>query len=185
MHYHANDPAHPGGYCHNNSHYQRDPCNSDLRLFWTQHSGSDAHRDATTLACPPSEQIIVRLTGPAGLRLELQIKVDAAAVNAHAEPQREFRVYTTNGGCSPAAADCAVPGTHYDAVLKDGDGNDVTTLTFDFYGPQTVYLHTLIDLDHGTQDRLLTITVQDTHVLRGHIYASEQVIFEPPMRGTN
>ena len=33
--------------------------------------------------------------------------------------------------------------------------------------PQTAYLHTLVDLDHGTDTRLLRIIVQDT--LRGHV----------------
>ena len=184
MHYHANDPDADAPYCHSNAHQQRDACPSDLRLFREAHAAGE-HSVEVTLACPPSEHIDILLTGASGTRLEVQIKVDAAAVNQHAEPRRTFRVYTTNDTCPPAAADCAVPNKHYLPVLKDADGNDITALTFDSYEPQTVYLHTLVDLDHGTGSRLLRIIVQDTHPLRGHVSADEQATLQPPLRGVN
>ena len=88
-----------------------------------------------------------------------------------------------NDGCVASAGDCAVPSTHYDPVLKDEDGNDLTTLLFNSNAPQTVYLHTLADLDHGT--RLLRIIVQDTHILRGHVNTDHQAQLQPPLRGVN
>ena len=90
-----------------------------------------------------------------------------------------------NDGCVASAGDCAVPSTHYDPVLKDEDGNDLTTLLFNSNAPQTVYLHTLADLDHGTDTRLLRIIVQDTHILRGHVSTDHQAQLQPPLRGVN
>ena len=121
MHDHSSDSNIAGTYCH--SHDQDPPrCHTGLRLFWRSHSAG-AHTDEITLACPPLERtdIGVLLHGASGIRLQLAISVDTGAVNPHAEPAREFRVYTTNDACFPSAVDCAVPDTHYDPVLKDVD----------------------------------------------------------------
>ena len=188
MHFHGSDPDISGTYCHIHDPTPQS-CHTGLRLFWRSHSGG-AHTDEITLACPPPEpppldDSSVLLFGPSGIRLQFTISVDTGAVNPHAEPAREFRVYTTNDACLASAVDCAVPYTHYDPVLKDEDGNDLTTLSFNSDVPQTVYLHTLVDLDHGTGTRLLRIIVQDTHILRGHVNIDLQAQLQPPLRGTN
>ena len=187
LHYHDSDPDISGAYCH--SHVQSPPiCHAGLRLFWRSHSAG-AHTGEITLACPPPKPPLgdrsVLLHGAAGIRLQLTISVDTGAVNQHAEPAREFRVYTTNDACVASAGDCAVPSTHYDPVLKDEDGNDLTALSFNSNVHQTVYLHTLVDLDHGTGTRLLRIIVADTHILRGHVNTDHQAQLQPPLRGIN
>ena len=186
MHSHSSDPDISGTYCH--IHDPTPPsCHTGLRLFWRSHSGG-AHTDEITLACPPPEpppldDRSVLLFSASGIRLQLTISVDTGAVNPHAEPAREFRVYTTNDACLVSAVDCAVPYTHYDPVLKDEAGNDLTALSFNSDVPQTVYLHTLVDLDHGLGTRLLRIIVQDTHILRGHTIIDLQAQLQPPLRG--
>ena len=91
--------------------------------------------------------------------------------------------YIAHDACVASAVDCAVPHTHYGPVLKDEDGNDLTMLSFNSNAPQTVYLHTLVDLDHGLDTRLLRIIVQDT--LRPHVNTDEQAQLQPPLRGVN
>ena len=184
-HYHDSDPAASEPYCHSNDHM--DPllrlCDADTAQSWREHSGG-GHIDRVTAACP-APTTTASLTGPAGLRLSLEISVAGAST----ADSREFRVYTTNNGCNPAdpasGGTCAVPGTHYHAALKQADcSTDVTTLTFTSSAAQTVYLCTLIDAGHGREDRLLDVVVQDTHVLRGHIHSTHPAVIEPPLRGT-
>ena len=180
-HFHGADPAATGPYCHSNDHLLRPMCDASSAQTWREHIAG-AHVDRVVAACP-APTVTASLTGAAGLRLSLEISVAADAVNS-----REFRVYTTNGGCSPSAPDCAVPGTHYHAALKQTDdcatAADVTTLTFISNAAQTVYLCSLIDVDHGTGTRLLDVVVQDTHPLRPHVYVTLPAELEPPMRGT-
>ena len=175
-HFHGADPAATGPYCHSNDHLLRPMCDATAAQTWQEHSAG-AHVDRVVAPCP-LPTVTASLTGPAGLRLSLEISVTADAANP-----REFRVYTTNGGCAPSAADCAVPATHYHAALKQADcATDAGTLTFTSSAAQTVYLCTLIDVDHGFGTRLLDVVVQD--IQHGHVYVTEQAEVEPPMRGT-
>lgn len=177
-HRHEADPDATGPYCHSDGHLGPPLCDANLAQTWRLHSGG-GHIDRVTAPCP-LPTVTASLTGPAGLRLSLTISVTADAANP-----REFRVYTTNNGCASADADCAVPGVHYHAAIKSDEdcSTDAELLTFTSNTAQTVYLCTLIDVNHGISDRLLDVVVQDTHLLRGSVHVIEAARIEPPMRG--
>ena len=179
-HFHSSDPAATGPYCHSDTHLGPPMCDANLAQTWRLHAGG-GHIDRVTAPCP-LPTVTATLTGPAGLRLSLEISVTGASA---ANP-REFRVYTTNNSCTPTDADCAAPGTHYHSALKSDEdcSTDAGPLTFTSNAAQTVYLCTLIDVNHGVSDRLLDVVVQDTHVLRGHVRSTHPAVIEPPMRGT-
>ena len=188
-HRHNSDPDADAPYCHDSGHMIRPMCAADKAITWKEHRGG-GHVDTVIAACPKPDSG-TQLIGPAGRVLSLTV----TAADAAADNPREFRVYTTNGGChntDPVPGGCAVPAVHYHPAPQataaacqgtlTGTGNDIV-LEFTSAQPQTVYLCTIIDLDHGVLDRLLTVTVQDAHPLRGHISETYTATVEPPSRG--
>ena len=86
--------------------------------------------------------------------------------SGHVEPTRTFEITAVDG--------TAVNGTHYTMTTPVTATFDSTTQT------HTVSIPTIARHDHGPDPRRFTVTIIDTHPLRGHASVTVTLAINPP-----
>ena len=136
------------------------PCRANRRLVWQ----GTIHAQAEMLACPNPDVDAELLVNTAGGSITLSFSVDV--LSGHVEPTRTFRIAAVDG--------TAVHGTHYNMV------SPVTATFNSVTGTYEVSIPTVARQDHGPDPRGFTVTVADTHPLRGHVTVTVTAAINPP-----
>ena len=136
------------------------PCRANRRLVWQ----STVHTQAIGLACPDPVVDIDLLVNTAGGSMTLSFSVDVTS--GHVEPTRTFTITAVDG--------TAVNGTHYTMTTPVTATFDAVTQTYE------VSIPTIARQDHGPDPLRFTITVADTHPLRGHVTSTMTAAINPP-----
>ena len=126
------------------------PCRANRRLVWAEHH---PHSTSEVLACPDPDVDVELLAHTAGGSMTLIFDVDVTS--GHVEPTRTFMITAVDG--------TAVNGTHYTMTTPVTATFDAATQTY------TVSIPTVARHDHGADPRRFTVTIVDTHPLRGHV----------------
>ena len=137
------------------------PCRSNRRLVWL----NTIHGTSEVLACPDPDVDIALLVNTAGGSITLTFDVDVTS--GHVEPTRTFRITAVDG--------TAVNGTHYTMTTPVTATFDSVTQTY------TVSIPTIARQDHGADPRRFTVTIVDTHPLRGHVSVTVTAAINPPV----
>ena len=136
------------------------PCYSNRRLAWQD----TIHGTSEVLACPDPAVDAALLVNTAGKSITLSFSVDVTS--GHVAPARTFRITAVDG--------TAVNSTHYTMTTPVTAMFDATTQTY------TVSISTIARQDHGTDQRRFTVTIVDTHPLRGHVSVTVTAAINPP-----
>ena len=137
------------------------PCRANRRLVWQ----NTIHSTSEVLACPDPDVDIALLAHTAGGSMTLTFDVDVTS--GHVEPTRTFTITAVDG--------TAVNGTHYTMTTP-------VTATFDAVTqPSPVPIPTKARHDHGPDPLRFTITIMDTHPLRGHVAVTVTAAINPPV----
>ena len=136
------------------------PCYTNRRLVWE----NTIHSTSEVLACPYPDVDIEMLAHTAGGSITLTFGVDVTS--GHVEPTRTFRITAVDG--------TAVNGTHYTMTTPVTATFSSATHTY------TVSIPTIARQDHGPDPRRFTVTIVDTHPLRGHVTVSMTAAINPP-----
>ena len=144
------------------------PCRPNRRLVWH----NTIHHTSEVLACPNPTVDIDLLVNTAGGSITLSFDVDVTS--GHVEPTRTFRITAVDG--TPVNRG-AVNGTHYTMTTP------VTATFTSTTRPDPVSIPTIARHHHGTHPRGFTITITDTHDLRGHVSVSVTAAINPPAIG--
>ena len=136
------------------------PCYPNRRLVWQ----NTIHGTSEVLACPDPDVDGALLVNTAGASITLSFSVDVTS--GHVEPTRTFSITAVDG--------TAVNGTHYTMTSPVTATFDAATQTY------TVSIPTMARQDHGPDPRRFTITIVDTHPLRGHVTVSMTAAINPP-----
>ena len=136
------------------------PCRAKRRLVWL----NTIHSTSEVLACPDPDVDIDLLAHTAGGSMTLTFDVDVTS--GHVEPTRTFTITAVDG--------TAVNGTHYTMTSPVTATFDAATQTY------TVSIPTIARQDHGPDPRRFTITIVDTHPLRGHVAVTMTAAINPP-----
>ena len=136
------------------------PCYSNRQLAWQ----NTIHGTSEVLACPDPAVDAALLVNTAGKSITLSFSVDVTS--GHVAPARTFRITAVDG--------TAVNSTHYTMTTPATATFDATTQTY------TVSISTIARQDHGTDQRRFTVTIVDTHPLRGHVSVTVTAAINPP-----
>ena len=139
------------------------PCVANRRLVWQ----NTIHSTSEVLACPDPAVGAALLANTAGGSITLNFSVDVTS--GHVEPTRTFKITAVDG--------TAVNGTHYTMTTPVTATFDSTTHTY------TVSIPTIARHDHGPDPRRFTVTIIDTHPLRGHASVTVTLAINPPAIG--
>ena len=147
------------------------PCRPNRRLVWND----TAHNQAVVLACPDVQfpaDVVLAATAGAAITVKFTLDIDSS----HVEPARAFTITAVDVG--------ATNGTHYTFTTPTAVAIDSTTTAcpapdahlkcheFD--------IPTVARTDHGTNPRTFTLTITDSHPLRGHVSVTKTVTINPP-----
>ena len=150
---------HAGGCVRVHEDPQR-PCVANRRLVWQ----NTIHGTSVLLACPNPDVDAELLVNTAGRSITLSFSVDVAS--GHVEPTRTFKITAVDG--------TAVNGTHYTMATPVTATFDAATHTY------TMLIPTIARHDHGADPRRFTVTIIDTHPLRGHMSVTVTSAINPP-----
>ena len=150
---------HAGGCVRTHEDPQR-PCVANRRLVWQ----NTIHGTSVLLACPNPDVDAELLVNTAGRSITLSFSVDVTS--GHVEPTRTFKITAVDG--------TAVDGTHYTMAAPVTATFDAATHTY------TMLIPTIARHDHGADPRRFTVTIIDTHPLRGHMSVTVTSAINPP-----
>ena len=136
------------------------PCVANRRLVWQ----NTIHGTSVLLACPNPDVDAELLVNTAGRSITLSFSVDVTS--GHVEPTRTFKITAVDG--------TAVNGTHYTMTAPVTATFDAATHTY------TMLIPTIARHDHGADPRRFTVTIIDTHPLRGHMSVTVTSAINPP-----
>ena len=136
------------------------PCRANRRLVWQ----NTIHGTSEVLACPDPDVDVDLLIHTAGGSMTLTFDVDVTS--GHVEPTRTFTITAVDG--------TAVNGTHYTMATPVTATFNAATQAYE------VSIPTIARQDHGADPRRFTVTIVDTHPLRGHVTVSVPAAINPP-----